>query len=128
MSNSATPRAVLRQIPLSMRFSWQEYWSGFLVPPPGDLPDQEIQPTSPTTPALAGRFFITEPPHLGSSYIVGALLLLQGCRVGELPLLFSLLYLFEVSGFIKSIYSDITNFISTVLFLNQFNFSAFDTS
>ena len=80
MSNSATPRAVVRRIPLSMRFSWQEYWSGFLVPPPGDLHDQEIQPPSPTTPALAGRFFITEPPHLGSSCIVGALLLLQGGR------------------------------------------------
>ena len=25
----------------------------------GDLPDQEIEPTS---PALAGRFFTTEPP------------------------------------------------------------------
>ena len=36
-------------------------------PPPGDLPGSGIQPTSPTSPALAGRFFITEssgkPPH-----------------------------------------------------------------
>ena len=28
-------------------------------PTPGDLPDSGIKPTS---PALAGRFFITEPP------------------------------------------------------------------
>ena len=25
--------------PLSMRFSRQEYWSGLLFPPPGDLPN-----------------------------------------------------------------------------------------
>ena len=27
------------EAPLSMRFSRQEYWSGLLCPPPGDLPD-----------------------------------------------------------------------------------------
>ena len=37
-----------------MGFSRQEYWSGLLCPPPGDLPDPGIQPT---LPALAGRFF-----------------------------------------------------------------------
>ena len=30
------------QAPLSMEFSRQEYWSGFLFPSPGDLPDPEI--------------------------------------------------------------------------------------
>ena len=25
------------QAPLSMRFPWQEYWSGLPFPPPGDL-------------------------------------------------------------------------------------------
>ena len=35
-----------RQAPLSMRFSRQVYWSGFLCPPPGDLPDPGIEPTS----------------------------------------------------------------------------------
>ena len=39
-------------------FSQQEYWSG-LFPPPGDLPDPGMEPTP---PALAGRFFTTEPP------------------------------------------------------------------
>ena len=31
-------------------------------PPPGDLPNPGIEPASPVAPALAGRFFITEPP------------------------------------------------------------------
>ena len=31
------------------------------IPPPGDLPDPGIQPTS-LSPALAGGFFTTEPP------------------------------------------------------------------
>ena len=30
--------------------------------PPGDLPDQGIEPTSLVSPALAGRFFTSEPP------------------------------------------------------------------
>ena len=41
-----------RQAPLSMRFYWQEYWSGLPFPPPGDLPDPGIEPTSPASPAL----------------------------------------------------------------------------
>ena len=44
-----------------MGFSRQEYWSGLAFPPPGDLPDPEIELASPVIPALAGRFFITEP-------------------------------------------------------------------
>ena len=47
------------QAPLSMRFSRQEYWSGLPSPPPGDLPDPGIEPTSLTSPALAGGFFTT---------------------------------------------------------------------
>ena len=39
------------QIPLSMGFSWQEYWSGLPCPPPGDLPDPEIEPLSPVLQA-----------------------------------------------------------------------------
>ena len=46
------------QTPLSMRFPRQEYWSGLQLPPPEDLHDPR---TEPTFPALAGRFFITEP-------------------------------------------------------------------
>ena len=32
-------------------FSRQEYWNGFPCPPPGDLPNPEIKPTSLTYPA-----------------------------------------------------------------------------
>ena len=32
---------------------------GYHFPPPGDLPETGIEPVS---PALAGRFFTTEPP------------------------------------------------------------------
>ena len=41
-----------------MGFPSQEYWSGLSFPSPGDLPDPGIKPTS---PALAGRFFTSEP-------------------------------------------------------------------
>jgi len=43
MSNSVTPWAVACQAPLSMGFSWQEYWSGLPFPPLGDLPDPGIE-------------------------------------------------------------------------------------
>ena len=55
----ATLWAVARQAPLSIGFSRQEYWSGMLFLPPGDLPDPGIKPTSLMSPALAGGFFIT---------------------------------------------------------------------
>ena len=42
-----------------MRFSRQEYWSGFPHPPPEDLPDPEIKLTYLMSPALAGGFFTT---------------------------------------------------------------------
>ena len=47
------------QVPLSMEFPRQEYWSGLPFLSPGDLPDPGKEPTS---PALAGGFFTTEPP------------------------------------------------------------------
>ena len=49
---------VAHQAPLSMEFSRQEDCSGLLFPPPGDLPNLGIEPTSLVSPALAGRFFI----------------------------------------------------------------------
>ena len=55
----ATPWTAAHQGPLSMRFPRQEYWSGLPCPPPGDLPNPGIQPTSLRSPALAGRFFTT---------------------------------------------------------------------
>ena len=44
---------------LSMGFPRQEYWSGLPSLPPGDLPDPGMEPTSLTSPALAGGFFTT---------------------------------------------------------------------
>ena len=61
MSNSAIPWTVARQAPLSLEFSRQEYWNELLFLTPGDLPDLGIEPMSPVSPALAGRFFTTEP-------------------------------------------------------------------
>ena len=47
---------VAHQMPLSMGFPKQEYWRGF--PSPGGLSDPGIKPSS---PALTGRLFISEP-------------------------------------------------------------------
>ena len=48
---------VAHQAPLPVEFSRQEYWSGLLFSPPGDLPEPGIEPSS---PQLAGRFFTAE--------------------------------------------------------------------
>ena len=59
-----TPGTVARQAPLSVGFPMQEYWSGLPFPSPEDLPNPGIEPVSPNyqaSPALAGRFFTTEP-------------------------------------------------------------------
>ena len=44
----ATPWTVAYQVPPSMGFSRQEYWSGLPFPSPGDLPYPGIEPGSPT--------------------------------------------------------------------------------
>ena len=56
------PCAVADQVPLSMRFSRQVYWSRLPFSTPGDLP-HTIKPVSLAPPALAGRFFTSEPPR-----------------------------------------------------------------
>ena len=45
------------QAPLTMEFSRQEYWTGLLCFPSGDLPDLGIEPVSLKSPVLAGNFF-----------------------------------------------------------------------
>ena len=64
----ATLETVACQAPLSMVFSRQEYWSGLLCFPPGDLPNPGIKPVSLIPPVLAGGFFTTrttwEAPRL----------------------------------------------------------------
>ena len=57
----ATLWTVVHQTPLSMGFSWQEYWSGLPFPPSGDLPDPGIEPTFPVSPALQADSFTNEP-------------------------------------------------------------------
>ena len=59
VTDSANSWTVAHQAPLSMGFSWQEYWSRLPFPSPGDLPDPGVKLMS---PALAGRCFTTEPP------------------------------------------------------------------
>ena len=55
----ATPRTVAHQAPLCIRFSWQEYQTELLCPPPRDLPDPGIEPMSPASPALLHPGFFT---------------------------------------------------------------------
>ena len=43
---------VVRQTPMSMEFSRQEYWSGLLFPIPGYLPDSGIESGSPALQAV----------------------------------------------------------------------------
>ena len=54
-----TPWTIVHQAPLSMEFSRQEDQSGLPFPSPGNVPDPGIKPTC---PALAGKFFVAEPP------------------------------------------------------------------
>ena len=45
-----------------MESSSQEYWRRLPFPITGDLPNPGIEPLSPVSPPLAGRFFTTGPP------------------------------------------------------------------
>ena len=55
----ATPWTVAYQVPPSMGFSSQDYWSRLPFPSPGDLPDVRIKPRS---PALQADSLPSEPP------------------------------------------------------------------
>ena len=57
-----TPKTVAHQAPLSTGFSRQEYWSELPCLSPGNLPHPEIEPTSLTSAALAGRFLPLASP------------------------------------------------------------------
>ena len=56
------PWAVICQAPLSMGSSSQEYCSGLPFPSPRDLPNPGTESAFSASPALAGKFFTTEPP------------------------------------------------------------------
>ena len=60
------PWTAAHQALLSMEFSRQEHWSELPFPAAGNLPDPGIEPVS---AALAGGFFITEPPGKPSSIV-----------------------------------------------------------
>ena len=62
----ATPWTMTCQASLSVGFSRQEYWSGLLCPPPGDLPDPGSEAVSLMSPALAGVLFTTSGICLGT--------------------------------------------------------------
>ena len=44
-----------------MGFFRQEYWSGLPFPTLGNLPDPDIEPTDPMTPALQASSLLAEP-------------------------------------------------------------------
>ena len=46
LSDSVTPWTVARQASRSMEFPRQEYWSGLLVPSPGDLSEPGMKATA----------------------------------------------------------------------------------
>ena len=64
----ATPWTAAHQAPLSMGFSGQEYWSGVLVPSPGDLPDPGMEPASLVSPPLGSGFFTTSLTKMKSEW------------------------------------------------------------
>ena len=65
------------QVPLSMGFSRQEYWSGLLCPPPGDLPDPGIELLPLAAPELPGWFFTISLPGKPSIPVLPS----KGCLV-----------------------------------------------
>ena len=83
----ATPWTVAHRPLLSMDFPRQEYWSGLPFPSLGRLLNPRIEPVS---PALAGRFFTTEPPGKPRSIIMPTLVIM--------PLIISTLWLCWVPG------------------------------
>ena len=71
---------VAHQVPLSMRFSRQEYWSGSPFPSPGDLPKPGIDPGSPVLEADAlplshqgSQFFTFSSVQFGRSVVSDSL-------------------------------------------------------
>ena len=62
MSNSLQPHGLQpTRLFGPWNFPGKKYWSGLPFPPPGDLPNRGIKPTSPVSPVLTGGFFTTVP-------------------------------------------------------------------
>ena len=71
-----TPWTVAHQAPASMEFFRQEYWSGLPFPPPGDLLDPRIEPTSLCLPHWQADSL--PPSHL-ENLIILLCLVTQSC-------------------------------------------------
>ena len=80
------PWTVAHQVPLSVGFSWQQYWSGLPFLPPGDLPHSGIEPMFVISPALAIRFFSTST--LGCHFLLQGIFQTQGLNLYLLCLLY----------------------------------------
>ena len=66
----ATPWTIALQVPMSMGFSRQEYWSGFPFPSAGHLPNPGIEPGSPALQLILYRLSYkgSHPPKRGDRY------------------------------------------------------------
>ena len=73
---------IAHQAPLSMGFSWQEYWNELPCPLPEDLSDPGIEPASLKPPASAGMLFATnatwQAPKSNVHTLIKNTLLLSG--------------------------------------------------
>ena len=69
LCNQATE--VAHQALLSIGFSRQEYWRGLPCPPPRNLLNPGIEPTSLTSPALASGFFTTRATWEAHNTLLG---------------------------------------------------------
>ena len=86
---------VAHQIPLSMEFSRQEYWSGLSFPPLGDLPDIVTEPMS---PALTGGVFTMEPSREAQFvHEIAAIVLKAKCKRKGIIKLSRESFLFRIS-------------------------------
>ena len=61
----------------------QEYWGWLPRPPPGDLPDPGIKPTSLMSPASAGGFFTASAPWEALLACVSASQVLMGRQITQ---------------------------------------------
>ena len=88
-----TPWTVALQVPLSLGFPRQEYWSGLPFLPPGGLSNPGIHPEFPVFPSLAGGFFTIEPPRCSAKtklllwrrslkVVVPVWIIYKGCHSG----------------------------------------------
>ena len=87
---------VAHQVPLSMEFSKQEYWSGLPFPSLGDLPDPRIELRS---PALEEDSLPSEPP--GKSYMYVTLQFAKNCNLLHLTFVTNLWPKQKQSSFCK---------------------------